>query len=208
MKRFPGPFDNLEGEILSGMANLFWWYAWSNRQDELHEDGLEHANLSGAEIASIADDPDDVQRVEVEAHTRKVAKAIEKKNHAKLATLYKHAIAANRKASEDNGTPYSPGERASEDQFGSCLAHMSMGSGVSWFDDNEKFALEVPYFEWAADYVSWPGPKAREALDAWILRSDTDEGDDNTLDFLMEFLDDKGLGPSLHEFLIKKTGGR
>jgi len=29
-------------------------------------------------------------------------------------------------------------------RFGECLAWMSMGAGVSWFDDHEPFDLKVP----------------------------------------------------------------
>lgn len=209
MKRFPGPFDNLPCDIRAGMANLFWWSAWADRQDELREEGLESASLSGVEISQVAGDPDDTQRADVEKHVAKVAKAIEKANHAKLPTLYKRAIKANRDAAKVDGTPYVPGSRSSEDQFGSTLAHSSMGSGVSWFDDNEKFDLEAPYFEWGSHHLNWPGPNTQEALDAYMKRVKDPKLDaQDKLDILVEFLDSKNLGSDLHEFLIARTGGR
>ena len=210
MKRFPGPFDTLPDDIRAGMGNLLWWHAWADRQGECKQDGLPYTNLSGVEIAHAAGDPDAVQRAEIEAHVVKVVRAIEKANKAKLPTLYKRAIEANRKAAErESNTPYVPGPRAYEDQFGSTLAHMSMSSGVSWFDDNECFELEVPHFEWAGCYLSWPGPTTEEALDAYVERLEDPKIDDtDKLDLLSEFLDSKNLGSTLHEFLIGKTGGR
>jgi hypothetical protein len=209
VKRFPGPFDNLPCDIRAGMANLFWWSAWADRQDELREEGLESANLVATEISQVADDPTEQQRIEVKAHVAKVAKAIEKANHAKLPTLYKRAIKANHDAAKKDGTPYIPGPRASEDQFGSTLAHSSMGSGVSWFDDNEKFDLKMPYFEWGPCYMSWPGPTTEEAIDAYVERVEDPKLDaQDKLELLVEFLDSKNLGSDLHEFLIARTGGR
>jgi len=209
MKQFAGPFDNLETDILAGMANLFWWEAWAHHQDELHEEGLPHANLAGAEIAHVADDPSEIQRIDIENHVKAVRKKIEAANHAKLPTLYKRAIEANRKAAEKEGTPYIPGARASEDQFGSCLAHMSMGTGVSWFDDNEKFDLEVPYSEYGSCYLTWEGPDADTAIKAYLARTKKSSQDpEELLQLLTEFLDDKKLGGDLHEFLLTKTGGR
>lgn len=209
MKQFAGPFDNLETDILAGMANLFWWEAWAHHQDELHEEGLPHANLAGAEIAHVADDPSDRRRIDIENHVKAVRKKIEAANHAKLPTLYKRAIEANRKAAEKEGTPYIPGARASEDQFGSCLAHMSMGTGVSWFDDNEKFDLEVPYSEYGSCYLTWEGPDADTAIKAYLARTKKSSQDpEELLQLLTEFLDDKKLGGDLHEFLLTKTGGR
>lgn len=209
MKQFAGPFDNLETDILAGMANLVWWEAWAHHQDELHEEGLPHANLAGAEIAHVADDPSEIQRIDIENHVKAVRKKIEAANHAKLPTLYKRAIEANRKAAEKEGTPYIPGARASEDQFGSCLAHMSMGTGVSWFDDNEKFDLEVPYSEYGSCYLTWEGPDADTAIKAYLARTKKSSQDpEELLQLLTEFLDDKKLGGDLHEFLLTKTGGR
>ena len=209
MKQFAGPFDNLETDILAGMANLFWWEAWAHHQDELHEEGLPHVNFVGAEIAHVADDPSEIQRIDIENHVKAVRKKIESANHAKLETLYKRALRANRKAAEENGTPYVPGSRASEDRFGSCLAHMSMGTGVSWFDDNEKFDLEVPHSEYGSCYLTWEGPDADTALKAYLTRTKKNRADpEELLQLLTEFLDNKELGGDLHEFLLTKTGGR
>jgi hypothetical protein len=209
VKRFPGPFDNLSSDILAGMANLFWWDAWSSRQNELLEEGLDHVNLSGAEIAHVANNPSDLQRLIIEEHVKKVRKKIETANHAKLATLYKRAIRANEEAAAENDTPYAAGWRSSEDQFGSSLAHMSQRSGISWFDNNEKFNLEVPEVEWGACYLSWEDPSVDEALKAYLTREKIKLGDpEEILNLLTEFLNSKNLGGALHEFLISKTGGR
>jgi hypothetical protein len=209
VKRFPGPFDNLSSNIHAGMANLFWWDAWASHQEELQKEGLEYANLSGQEIAHIADDPSDLQRVVIENHVAEVSKKIEKANHAKLHTLYKRAIQANAKASGENGTPYAAGWRSSEDQFGSSLAHMSMGSGGSWFDHNERFDLTVPSDEWGAYYLPWADPSVDETIQACLRRKKVSYVDsEEILNLLTEFLDTEKLGGKLHEFLLTKTGGR
>lgn len=244
MKKFPGPFDSMTSDIEAGMANLLWWSAWSDRQEELTTEGLPSENLSGVEIANAADDPTPEQRTEIEAHVAKVVKAIEKANKATLSTLYKKAIEANKYEHQDaqrhladrDRTPYEAPWRASEDQFGSCLAHMSMGSGVSWFDDNAKFELDVPYSEWGSCYLTWESPTGEQALEAYLNRGmktrgqrfvdllnslptveaaveaynqqDEDASDGVLLSLVLEFIDKQKLGGDLHEFFIEKTGGR
>lgn len=139
-----------DDEILQGMASLFWNSAWADYQDHLHEIGAEHVNLSGCEITEVSDDPDDVQAEEVRAHTERVAKELYELNKVSaLDELYQRACRADRAG---------PRQRREEDadRFGSDLAFMSMGAGVSWFDDHNQFPLEVPYHEWHWMYLTWP----------------------------------------------------
>lgn len=48
-------------------------------------------------------------------------------------------------------------------EFGSGLAAMSLGTGVSWFDDHKQFALELPSFECHFDGTDlhWSGKPAK-----------------------------------------------
>lgn len=140
--------------VLDGMAALFWNSAWADYQDELFEQGEPHANLSGVNIYDVSDDPDERQTATLKAHVTRIADEIETVNNATLDELVERAGDAD-------------DEEADPERFGECLAYMSMGSGVSWFDDHEKFPLEVPYHEFGWVYLSWP-PTLRDQLDAWV----------------------------------------
>lgn len=50
--------------------------------------------------------------------------------------LYQMAVEANEKKNRKSEEPH---------RFGSDLALMSLGHGVSWFDDNARFPLRIPY---------------------------------------------------------------
>jgi alkaline phosphatase len=139
------------------MANLFWWDAWAGRQEELAQEGKPHANMSGCQIAEIADNPNEEQRKTIIEHTEKVIREIEKLNHAKIERIYQRALRADG-FMKDEEVP----EKASRDHFGSDLAFMSMGSGASWFDDHKEFKLQVPYHEFGYSYLNWEGEGEEE----------------------------------------------
>lgn len=51
------------------------------------------------------------------------------------------------------------GSLVDDEDFGHYLAMMAMGEGVSWFDDHERFDIEVPHFEIHFDgrHLDWSG---------------------------------------------------
>ena len=152
--------DLFNDDIRNGMAALFWNSAWADYQEELGRLGEPHANLSGVNIYDVSDEPDEVQREELRRHVEQVVEEIEYKNSASLDELLDRATAAD-------------DAEADPERFGECLAYMSMGSGVSWFDDHVHFEIEVPYREHGWVYLTW-GPTLQDELDAWIVARDRD----------------------------------
>lgn len=157
-KKYPGPFDGLSDDIRSGMANLFWWEAWASHQEELAQRNQPHVNMSGCQISDIADNPNEEQKKTIIEHTEKVIYAFEELNGMNIEELYQKALRADGIDPEDEYIP----ENASRDFFGSDLAFMSMGSGVSWFDDHKKFELKEPYYEFGDGYLNWEGEEEEE----------------------------------------------
>ncbi|MBL4769345.1 MAG: hypothetical protein JKY94_16855 [Rhodobacteraceae bacterium] len=122
--------DELTEEIEGAIAKMVWadcWAAWADTRPEV--------SLSGCEIYGLL--PDEVPN-ECVLRAQEIRIELESANGAELGALYLRAQAACQVA----------GSEAEEaDRFGSDLAHMAMGSGVSWFDDNAEFDLAVPGFE-------------------------------------------------------------
>jgi hypothetical protein len=114
--------------IVEGMASTLWGSAWANHADE-HR----CTKLSGMEITEI------MPPIPPEAYAiaKDFIKDIEKENGKSIHALVEDAAAAD-------GTEV---DSDYEYAFGSDLAFMVTGAGVSWFDDHEEFPLEVPYHE-------------------------------------------------------------
>lgn len=133
--------------IRVGMAQLFWWDAWADYQDDLGRRGLPHVNMSGERIEEIADNPDAENRATIIEHVNKLTKLIEELNGKSLLDLVEDAAKADGIVDPDEGYKI---------RFGECLAWMSMGAGVSWFDDHKRFPLDVPYREFGWCYLNFP----------------------------------------------------
>jgi len=120
---------SLRDEIVDGMAENLWANAWARHVDE-------HRcyDLRGAEVT---EHMPPVPK-EADAVAEKWAKEIERRNKASLVQLYDRAMSAN--VSEG----IEIGRRSTPDAFGWSLAYMASGAGVSWFDDNAEFDLDVP----------------------------------------------------------------
>ena len=120
-------------KILHGMASTLWGNAWADHAEE-HR----CTNLSGKHIE------DFMPPVPKEAFAlaEKWAKEIERANKASLDTLYERAMEANEKEGR-GGKGGRVALTATPDAFGSALAYMKMDAGVSWFDDNAEFDLDV-----------------------------------------------------------------
>lgn len=140
--------DSIEPEALSilvGMAQLFWWDAWANHQDELLERGLPYTNTSGAKIEELADEIQPQNKAIIVEHVTELAKDLIAQNCVPLWSLFLAAMAADKQEPNDEEAV----------RFGECIAWMSIGAGVSWFDDHAKFPLVVPYGEFGEGYLMW-----------------------------------------------------
>jgi hypothetical protein len=124
--------------LVEGMASTLWGSAWANHAEE-HR----CASLSGVEITEI------MPEIPPEAYAiaKGFIKDIEKENGKSIHALLEDAAAADGvKIHDARGMATSAYDRYAY-AFGSDLAFMVTGAGVSWFDDHEEFPLEVPYHE-------------------------------------------------------------
>ena len=108
--------------IIGGMASMLWALAWADHADE---HGC--SSISGDIMGIMPLVPTEALK-----QAEKLITGIEKANHAGLDELFLYACQAD-------------GAEADPEEFGGDLGHMAVGSGVSWFDDHEKFPLKVPY---------------------------------------------------------------
>ena len=148
-------FSEFSAWIRVGMAQLFWWEAWAEYQEELSCKDLPHVNMSGERIEEIADDPDEKNRTTIIEHVNKLTELIEELNGKSLLTLVEDAAKAD-------GITYH--DEDYDIRFGECLAWMSMEAGVSWFDDHKRFPLDVPHREFGWCYLNFPDMADMEAL--------------------------------------------
>jgi len=119
-------------EIIDGIAEILWGSAWADHAEE-HE----CTSLSGMQIEAIMPSvPKEASQL-----AQDLARKFESMNGATLDTLYAIALKA------DGQTSYPGSGKSSPESFGSNLAFMAMGAGVSWFDDHDKFPLKKPYLE-------------------------------------------------------------
>jgi hypothetical protein len=138
---------SLRAEIVDGIAETLWADGWFNH---VEEHGCGHAS----DLPPIPKDARDF--------ATKWAKDVEQDNGKSLDALYDEAMAANER--EDKGGPSDV--HSSPIAFGNLLAHMMMGAGVSWFDYNADFDLEVPRHEGGsevADLMYLAGSRCKAA---------------------------------------------
>jgi hypothetical protein len=138
---------------IDGMARTLWLYAY-----------MEYAeNTPGVARARSGQDWDDIAP-KTPAAAYKAAWAlvelIEESNRTQISMLAMMA------AAEDEHTAHPAGSRRRArakgidmDDFGSALASMALGSGVSWFDNHARFHVSIPNFEVSFDGTSfsWDG---------------------------------------------------
>jgi hypothetical protein len=122
------PHTEHHDTIIEGMAAMLWALAWADHADE-HR----CCNLSGQDIMKV------MPKVPSEAVVlaEKLVGGIEKVNKMPLDVIFAFACKAD-------GIQMS---RKTAEEFGGDLGHMAIGSGVSWFDDHEKFPLKMTYGE-------------------------------------------------------------
>lgn len=122
--------------IITAMARALFVNAYADAADngEL-PDGYDEAG-SGEDWMNVA--PETPRRFENEAW--RLAGKIEQLNGMSIICLFNLACEADNVDMEDAGANYSS-------DFGHCLAMQALGTGVSWFDDHERFPIKLPYVE-------------------------------------------------------------
>jgi hypothetical protein len=137
-------------EIVEGIAEILWADGWMMH---VEEHGCER--IAGQNIMDIMPPiPKDARDF-----AEKWAKDVEKDNGKKLETIYEEAREANEREGKSTHSPVT---------FGNYLAYMMQGAGVSWFDDNAEFDLEVPRHEGGSetsDLMYFAGSKCKAAWD-------------------------------------------
>ena len=127
--------------VVQAMASIFWGMGWADHVEEHKCD-----NLSGVEITSV------MPSIPAEAYAmaERALGAIEHANGMSWPCLFAAAMKADGIEGElrtaSNGYEYTSYDYRGElaERFGDCLAHMAMGSGVSWTDDHKESGLKVP----------------------------------------------------------------
>ncbi len=116
---------SVKSEVIEGAAEILWAVNWA---DHAEEHGC--TRLSGTQIESV------MPSIPKEAYAlaKKVIAGFERANGVTIDKLFERAIAADKAEGQDTPDPLA---------FGNDLAHMSMGSGVSWFDDHANFPLKT-----------------------------------------------------------------
>lgn len=125
-------------EFVGGASRAFWVVEWARNQEERGK-----RVPPGSKLEDLA--PHTPLDAYVQAGI--LIGAIEAANKASIYMLAERASEANvAKWGED--AKYGPLAVVFPDEFGWCLAMMSMGEGVGWFDDHPKFKLKVPLLEY------------------------------------------------------------
>jgi hypothetical protein len=121
--------DQVSDAFVNGMARILWGNAWADHAEE-HD----CFNLSGQEVTEVMPEIPEV----VYRKAERLSGAIEQANGLSLPAIFSQAMKAEGKTVEHEDY-----WGADAEGFGSYLAHMAVGSGVSWFDDHAEFKLSL-----------------------------------------------------------------
>jgi hypothetical protein len=119
----------LRDAIIEGMARTLWALGWADALEELGQT----KRISGRRIEDVMPPVPAM----AERAAKIITKNVERVNGVSVDDLYARAVLADEQAgTRTEGSPYA---------FGSDLALMVTGHGVSWFDDHADFPLTVPH---------------------------------------------------------------
>lgn len=141
--------------------------AWASREQEAGR------TYSGQDVTQHAPETSDEARLQAAAYIGQFEAA----NRMSIEAIYAQACKADgvdheelcQIFREDRAEEF-PGMSGHPAEFGRCLGHMGLGTGVSWGDDHEKFelydgmerrALNVPHTEFHLEDALAPLPKLR-----------------------------------------------
>lgn len=142
-------------EIIDNMARAAWALNWADREEE------KGRSLSQVDVFYAAPKTPACAN----KWALKVANEIAQRNYLGTLTPYAAMQELYRKAEEANqaaGRSTEPAER-----FGSDIALQVLGHGVSWFDDNAEFELNLPHDEFYMNNPTCgesPNPTGRQGV--------------------------------------------
>jgi hypothetical protein len=143
--------DDLRDDVVSAMARTLWLLAYADYAES------DEGRAADAERARSGEDWDNVAPetpAEAEKLAARAVAVMEKVNGQRLGTILSRAARADR---DQKGASVRVDSRWAE-EFGSDLAMMVVGSGVSWFDDHAEFTLDLPDAEvYTTDGVTLDG---------------------------------------------------
>lgn len=117
------------------MARVAWAVVWASREEE------KGVSFSGVDVFYAAPETPGAAKKWALKNAREIARLngiMLMDPYAAMEELYARAVAANDAV----------GRRSeSASRFGSDIGLQVLGSGVSWFDDNEEFDLKLPHSE-------------------------------------------------------------
>lgn len=140
-------YKRVNNYIRQGMATILWGDAWANHVEASAESGEPCYRLSGKEITEVMPE---IPQVSWQLACKLRAKYKRVNSGLSIVELFVKGQKINY-SSEDSDedtlkdfaslSKYDPD---SPTRFGECLAYMSLGHGVSWFDDHTIFPIKVP----------------------------------------------------------------
>jgi hypothetical protein len=134
--------ESLEGEILDGMARTLFLLAYADFVEREIEDGNNVDDLPRPGGGEDWDDYAPETPLSAREAATTAAIALCGQNGCALPELYRRAMIACGDARCQRAKEHTP------EAFGSDLAMMVTGQGVSWFDDHARFPLHSSlYFE-------------------------------------------------------------
>lgn len=122
------------------MARLLFVSCWADEEDAKFDRGEGPGAPGGCELTDVAPET----TLDARLMAARIIGMIEQVNQSNVILLFDRAEKANKKEGIPAPDPY---------KFGSDLAFMAMGHGVSWFDDNAEFEMEVPQIEVLWEHV-------------------------------------------------------
>lgn len=147
-----------KNQIIAGMATILWGDSWAQHIENAAEYGFSKPcqSLSGCKIEDVMPA---IPKVAKQAAIRLAIDYRHSNEGLTVVDLFIKAYQAN----TDYLLTYDEIEGIDDadevlSRFGECLAWMAMGSGVSWFDDNEDFPMKTTPCEtynledWAAQH--------------------------------------------------------
>ena len=128
-----GPGEDVTDQIREGIARAIFVLAWADTEESEGRGGM---GWAGQDLMNLAPDTSP----EAYAKADQIIQQIQQANGKSVTDLFHEAMAAD---------GYSDGEYDyfQANRFGHALGMMALGTGVSWFDDHERFPLKVPHNE-------------------------------------------------------------
>lgn len=154
--------------IVEGLARSLWVLAYADYAAAHRGDASIERPLPGEDWEEVAPETP----AAAEAAARELANLYTIANGVSLDEIYRRAASAAGVRWQLAVEPWRL------EQFGRALAHMAVGSGVSWFDDHPTFELVKVHFECAfdGDYLTWSGSQEavypnppRSSTRMWIV---------------------------------------